>query len=112
MMLDSESPSVFGIGVADGQFLRQMRITDQMLLMIRVLRLDRERRVTRPLACRVHPTAVDAPRARCIRGPDATDHGTQSKQPHHELGFLQQTLHFAVPAAGLRLNPNERASSV
>jgi hypothetical protein len=108
MVLDSESPSVFGIGVADGQFLRQMRITDQMLLMIRVLRLDRERRVTRPLACCVHPTAVNAARARCIRGPDATGHGNEPKQPRREQQSHPQTFHFAVPATCLRLEP-ERA---
>src|SRR5918992_4663708 len=84
MVLDSESPSVFGIGMADGQFLRQMRITDQMLLMNSILRVDRERRVARPLACRVHPTAVDATRARCIRGPGATGHGNDSNQPRRE----------------------------
>ena len=95
MVLDSGSPSVFGIGVADGQFLRQMRITGQMLLMIRVLRLDRERRVARPHACCVHPTAVDAARARCIGGPDATGHGDESNQPRREQRSHPQRFHFA-----------------
>jgi len=108
MMLDSESASVFGIGVANGKFLRDVSVADEMLLMRRVPCVDRECGVAHPLARAIDPTAVNATRAGHIGGPDATGNGDESKQPRREQRSHPQTFHFAVPATCPRLEP-ERA---
>ena len=99
MMLDSESASVFGICVANGKFLRDVSVVDEMLLMRRVPSVDRECGVAHPLARAIDPTAVNATRTGHICCRDTTGHGDESRQPRRAQRSHPRTFPLPDPIA-------------
>jgi hypothetical protein len=62
MSFGAEQPLVFVIGVANGEFLGELRVAHQMSMMHSILRVDGKGRVADPLAARVDAVAGNATR--------------------------------------------------
>jgi hypothetical protein len=62
MVLDAEAPAEFGVGVTNGEFLRELSVRDKVLLMCGILWVNREPCVARPFAGLIDPITVNTTR--------------------------------------------------
>ena len=99
MVLDAEASSEFGVGVTNGEFLRELSVRDKVLLMCGVLWVNREHCVARPFAGLIDAITVNTTRTADVGAPGAADQGDEDKKPQREP--LSHSPTFCV--AGLRV---------